>query len=70
MRRSLLAALVSASALVMLAVPALAKPLIHEHYSGTDTFVVEDFCGTDWSVESTFSGNFWRPLVRCRRCTR
>jgi hypothetical protein len=58
MRRSLLAALVSAFALITLAGPALGKPLVHELYSGTDTFVVEDLCGTDWSVDATFSGNF------------
>jgi hypothetical protein len=58
MRRSLLAALVSAITLVVLAAPALAKPLAHELYSGTDSFTVEDLCGTDWSVEASFSGNF------------
>ena len=58
MRRSLLAALLSTFALIMLAVPAGAKPLAHELYSGTDTFFPEDLCGTDWMVEATFSGNF------------
>ena len=64
MRRSFLAALVSAVALVMLAVPALAKPLAHELYSGSDTFVVEDLCGTDWTVDVTFSGNFMLKASR------
>ena len=41
-----------------LATPVLAAPLAHEHYSGTDSFTVDDLCGTDWSVEVTFSGNF------------
>jgi hypothetical protein len=58
MRRSFLAAFVSALLLVMLAVPALAQPLDHELYSGSDSFTVEDVCGTDWTVDVTFSGNF------------
>lgn len=38
--------------------PALARPLDREHYSGSDSFFVEDVCGHDWNVEVTFSGLF------------
>jgi hypothetical protein len=47
-----------------LAAPAGAKPLAHEHYEGTDSWVLEDFCGTDWNVETTFSGNFMLKAPR------
>ena len=42
MRRSLLAALVSAVRLGHASRAGLAKPIAHELYSGTDTFTVED----------------------------
>lgn len=58
MRRSVVPSLIVAVALGALAAPAFAKPLAHEHYSGSDTFLVEDLCGTDWTVDVTFSGNF------------
>lgn len=58
MRRRLALSLSLAVLLAALAAPAGAKPLEHDHYAGTDSWVAEDFCGTDWNVESTFSGNF------------
>ena len=58
MRRSVVPSLIVAVLLGALAAPAVAKPLAHELYSGTDTFLVEDLCGTDWTVDMTFSGNF------------
>lgn len=50
--------------LAALAAPALAKPLEHEHYEGSFSYVAEDFCATDWNVESTFSGNFMLKAPR------
>lgn len=50
--------LLAALTLSAVATPVLAKPLVHEIYSGTDTFSVDDVCGTDWSVDVTFNGNF------------
>lgn len=57
MRRRIYA-LLAALAVSTFATPVLAGPLVHEKYSGTDTFTVDDVCGTDWSVDVTFSGNF------------
>jgi hypothetical protein len=64
MRRRLALSLSLAVLLAALAAPAGAKPLVHEHYEGTDSWVLEDFCGTDWNVESTFSGNFMLKAPR------
>lgn len=64
MRRRLILSLSAALLLAALAAPAAAKPLVHEHYAGTDSWVLEDFCGTDWNVESTFSGNFMLKAPR------
>jgi hypothetical protein len=64
MRRRLALSLSLAILLAALAAPAGAKPLAHEHYAGTDSWVLEDFCGTDWNVESTFSGNFMLKAPR------
>ena len=64
MRRRLTVSLSLAVLLAALAGPAAAKPLVHEHYQGTDSWVLEDFCGTDWNVESTFSGNFMLKAPR------
>jgi hypothetical protein len=50
--------LITGLLLAALATPVLAKPLVREHYSGTDSFLVEDGCGHDWNVEATFSGLF------------
>ena len=58
MRRFMVPWVAAALSLAALATPALARPLEHEHYSGSDSFVFEDGCGTDWAVEVTFSGNF------------
>ena len=64
MRRRLTLSVSLAVLLAALAAPAGAKPLVHEHYEGTDAWVAEDFCGTDWNVESTFSGNFMLKAPR------
>jgi hypothetical protein len=64
MRRRLTVSLSFAVLLAALAAPAAAKPLVHEHYAGTDSWVAEDFCGTDWNVESTFRGNFMLKAPR------
>lgn len=58
MRTRLVPALFAGAMWAALVIPAAAAPIEHEHYEGTDTFLVEDFCGTDWSVEATFEGNF------------
>lgn len=58
MRRQAVSPVVAAFAMIAFAAPALAKPLEHELYSGTDTFLVDDLCGTDWTIDVTFSGNF------------
>jgi hypothetical protein len=58
MRWLFVRALVLTVALTAVAMPALARPLDHVQYSGSDSFVVEDLCGTDWQVDVTFSGNF------------
>lgn len=57
MRRAFVPSLAAAIVVSALAMPALAKPLEHEVYSGSDSFLAEDLCGTDWTVEMTFSGN-------------
>jgi hypothetical protein len=64
MRRRLLPSLIVGLLLSFVATPALAKPLVHEHYAGTDSFTEDDFCGTDWSVEVSFSGNFMLKAPR------
>jgi hypothetical protein len=64
MRRAVMSSVLGAALVFAGAVHAVAKPLEHEHYQGTDTWVLEDFCGTDWSVESTFSGNFMLKAPR------
>ena len=64
MRRRLTLSLSLAVLLAALAAPAAAKPLVHEHYEGTDSWILEDFCGTDWNVESSFSGNFMLKAPR------
>jgi len=64
MRRRLALSLSLAVLLAALAAPAVAKPLVHEHYEGSDSYVADDFCGTDWNVESTFSGNFMLKAPR------
>lgn len=58
MRRLLVSSVAAAIAITAFAVPVLARPLEHEHYSGSDTFTAEDVCGSDWTVDVTFSGNF------------
>ena len=64
MRRRLTLSLSLAVLLALVAAPAGAKPLVHEHYEGTDSFIVEDWCGTDWNVELAFSGNFMLKAPR------
>jgi hypothetical protein len=46
-----------AAALFLVAAPASAKPLVHEHYSGTDSFDFDD-CGSTIHDDITFRGLF------------
>jgi hypothetical protein len=64
MRRAVMSSVLGASLVLAGAAYAVAKPLEHEHYQGTDSWVFEDFCGTDWNVDSTFSGNFMLKAPR------
>jgi hypothetical protein len=57
MRRPLAALAFAAFLVLGLVFPVAAKPLVREHYSGTDTFTAE-FCGTTWNAEITFEGLF------------
>ena len=56
--RRLAIGLIAGLLLTAIAAPVLAKPLVREHYSGSDAFLIEDGCGHDWNVEVTFSGLF------------
>jgi hypothetical protein len=64
MRRAVMSSVLGAALVFAGAAQAVAKPLEHEHYQGTDTWVLEDFCGTDWNVDSTFGGNFMLKAPR------
>jgi hypothetical protein len=56
--RPLIPCVLAGLLLSAIAEPTIARPLEHEHYSGSDSFTAEDLCGTDWNVDVTFSGNF------------
>ena len=56
-RRTLAGILAIAAALVLVAAPASAKPLVREHYSGTDSFDFDD-CGFTIHDDVTFRGLF------------
>lgn len=58
MRRLIPSLIIVGLLLAAAATPALGKPLVHDRYSGSDSFVFYDGCGHDWNVDVTFTGVF------------
>lgn len=59
--------MVLAFAMLLAAAPTQAKPLVREHYSGTDSFDFDD-CGFTIHDDVTFSGVLHAQGPARRRC--